>query len=68
VLDLIQANGISRPAIISSYNTPVSQEVVLGILVSKVVLYGQDNKQRNGLAEGINSLDYYCLYTVTRLG
>jgi hypothetical protein len=47
---------------------PVGWEVILGILVSKVVLYGQDNKGRDGLAEGINSLDYRYLYIVARLG
>ena len=39
VLDPIQANGISRLAIIGSYNTPVGGEVVLSIPVSEVVLY-----------------------------
>jgi len=33
-----------------------------------VVLYGQDNKRRDGLAEGIDALDHYCLFAVARLG
>jgi len=33
-----------------------------------VVLRSQDDKQRDSLAEGIDSLDHYCLFTVARLG
>ena len=40
VLDPIQANGIRGLAIIGSYDMPVGWEVVLGILVGEVVLYG----------------------------
>jgi len=68
VLDPIQANCIGRPAIVSGCDTPVGWEVVLGIPVSEVVLYGQDNKGRDGPAEGINSLDHRCPHTVARLG
>jgi hypothetical protein len=68
VLDPIQANNISCLAIVSSYDIPVGWEVILGILVGKVVLYGQDNKRRDGPAKGINTLDYCYLLTVARLG
>jgi len=68
VLDPIQAYCISRPAIVSGCDMPVSWEVVLGVLVGEVVLCGQDNERRDGLAEGINSLDYRCLRAVARLG
>jgi hypothetical protein len=47
---------------------PVGWEVAFYILVGKVVLYGQDNKRRDSLAEGIDSLDYRYLLAVTRLG
>ena len=33
-----------------------------------MVLPGQDDKGRDSLVEGINSLDYRCLFVVTRLG
>jgi len=68
VLDLIQANGIGRPAIIGSCDTLVGWEVVLGIPIGKVVLPGQDNKGRDGPAKGIDSLDHHCPFAVTRLG
>jgi len=68
VLDLIQAYRINSPAIIGSCDTPVGQEVALNILVSKVVLHGQDDEQRDSLAEGINPLDYHCLLAIARLG
>jgi len=31
-------------------------------------LYGQDDEWRDGLAEGIDALDYCCLFAVARLG
>ena len=68
VLDPIQANGISRPAIIGSCDTPVGREVALRIPVGEVVLRGQDNERRDSLAKGINALDHYCLLAVARLG
>ena len=68
VLNLIQAYFIGSPAIIGNCDTPVGWEVVLGVLVSEVGLCSQDDKWRDGLAEGINSLDYRCLFTVTRQG
>ena len=68
VLDPIQANSIRSPAIIGGCDMPVSWEVVLGIPVGKVVLYGQDDEGGDGPAEGINALDYRCLLAVTRLG
>jgi len=68
VLDPIQAYCIGRLAIVGSCNMPVGWEVALGILVGKVVLCGQDNERRDGLAEGINSLDHCCLRAVARLG
>jgi len=68
VLDPIQANYIGRPAIVSGYDTPVGWEVTLGVPVSEVVLYGQDDEGRDGPAEGINSLDHRYPHTVARLG
>jgi len=68
VLDPIQANGISRPAIVGGYDTLVGWEVALGIPVGKVVLYGQDDERRDGPAEGIDSLDHRCPLAVARLG
>jgi len=68
VLDPIQANYISRPAIVSGCNTLVGWEVTLGIPVGEVVLHGQDDEGRDGPAEGINSLDHRCPRTVARLG
>jgi hypothetical protein len=46
----------------------VGWEVILGILVGKVVLYGQDNKRRDSPAKGINALDHRCPLAVARLG
>jgi len=68
VLDPIQAHCISRPAIVGGYDAPVSWEVTLGIPVGEVVLRGQDDKRRDGPAEGIDSLDHHYLRTVARLG
>jgi len=68
VLDPIQANGISRPAIVGSCDALVGWEVALGIPVGEVVLYGQDNKGGDSPAEGIDSLDYRYLRAVARLG
>ena len=68
VLDPIQANGIGCPAIVGSCDTPVGWEVALGIPVGEVVLRGQDNKRRDGLADGINALDHCCPLAVARLG
>ena len=68
VLDPIQANGISSPAIVGGCDTPVGWEVALGVPVGKVVLRGQDDKGGDSPAEGINPLDNYCLLAVARLG
>jgi hypothetical protein len=68
VLNPIQANCISCPAIVSSYDTPVGWGVALGVPVGEVVLCSQDDEGRDSLAEGIDSLDYRCLRTVARLG
>ncbi len=68
VLDPIQANGISYPAIVGSCNTPVGWEVALSIPVGKIVLYVQDNKGRDSPAKGINALDHRCPLAVARLG
>ena len=68
VLDPIQANGISRPAIVGSCDAPVGWEVALGVPVGKVVPRSQDDERRDSLAEGINALDYCCLLAVARLG
>jgi len=68
VLDPIQAYCIGSPAIISGYNAPVGLEVALGVPVGEVVLRSQDDEQRDGPAEGIDSLDYRCPFAVTRLG
>lgn len=45
----------------------VGREVVLGVLVGKVVFRSQDDEWRDSLAEGIDSLDYRCLFAVARL-
>jgi len=68
VLDPIQAYRISSPAIVGGCDAPVSREVALGVPVSEVVLRGQDDEWRDGLAEGIDSLDHCCPFTVARLG
>ena len=33
-----------------------------------MVLCGQDDERRDGLADGIDALDHYCLLAVARLG
>jgi len=68
VLDPIQAYRISGPAIVRGCDTPVGWEVILRILVGEVVLRGQDDEWRDGLAKGIDSLDHRCLFAVARLG
>jgi len=68
VLDLIQAYRISGPAIVRGCDTPVGQEVTLRIPVGKVVLYSQDDKWRDSLAKGIDSLDHHYPFAVARLG
>jgi hypothetical protein len=68
VLDPIQANGIGSPAIVGSRDTPIGQEIALGIPVGEVVLRGQDNEWRDGSAKCIDALDYRCPFAVARLG
>ena len=67
VLDPIQADGISSPAIVGSCDTPVGREVTLGVPVGEVVLRGQDDERRDSPAEGIDSLDHRCPRAVARL-
>ena len=67
VLDPIQAYRISSPAIVSSRNTLVGQEVALGVLVGKVVLRSQDDEGGDSPAEGIDALYHRCPLAVARL-
>ena len=68
VLDPIQANGIGSLAIVGGCDTLVGWEVALGVLVSEVVLRGQDDERRDSPADSINALDHCCPLAVARLG
>ena len=68
VLNPIQANGISCPAIIGSCDTPVGWEVALGVPVGEVVLRSQDDEGGDGPAAGIDALYYRRPLAVARLG
>ena len=68
VLDPIQAYDIGSPAIVGSCDMPVGREVALSVPVGKVVLRGQDDERRDGPAKGIDALDHYYPFVVTRLG
>jgi len=67
VLDPIQAYRIGGLAIVGGCDVPVGREVALGIPVREVVLHGQDNKQRDSPAKGIDALYYHCPLAVARL-
>ena len=64
----IHAFLISSPAIIGCCNAPIGRKVALSIPISEVILPGQDDKWRDGPAQGVHSLDDCSPLSIARLG